>query len=359
MSVAIPIRTNEPGTRYFTPRFANIVVGQTVTWYNAGNDIHSLIFDTELPPYDIKIGDIAPISAFSKKFEFYVPRIDYSCATHPEEKGTIVIYEKNEDEMTDTERLRHLQGFLGTKPPDVLSHLSHEPIIYGKKVSPDIAKYVSLEKFLDPRIYRILGDPELYQLQSKNMTIVFWDISSFSILCNILDKQPILITGFLRDYSDMAIKCIHDHRGIVDKLNGDGILSFFGFNNEDQKSGAHDAIMAALELRENFENIKRKWIEIWSKDFGHKKISLDVKCGINTGAVLFGLLDTDTRSQVTILGSPVNLASRLESVAENDQIIISPYVKDLIQNEFKLLKFVPKDSIRSYPDIDVVYEVTG
>ena len=86
MSVAIPIRTNEPGTRYFTPRFANIVVGQTITWYNAGNDIHSLIFDTELPPYDIKIGDIAPISAFSKKFEFYVPRIDYSCATHPEEK---------------------------------------------------------------------------------------------------------------------------------------------------------------------------------------------------------------------------------------------------------------------------------
>lgn|GEM_PF-1594236 len=62
---------------------------------------------------------------------------------------------------------------------------------------------------------------------------------------------------------------------------------------------------------------------------------------------------------VTIFGSPLNLASRLESVAENDQIIISPYVKDLIQSEFKLLRFVPKDSIRAYPDIDVVYEVTG
>ena len=74
---------------------------------------------------------------------------------------------------------------------------------------------------------------------------------------------------------------------------------------------------------------------------------------------MFGLLDTDTRSQVTILGSPVNLASRLESVAENDQIIISPYVKDLIQSEFKLSRFVPNDSIQSYPDIDVVYEVTG
>jgi len=156
----------------------------------------------------------------------------------------------------------------------------------------------------------------------------------------------------------MAIKCIHHHRGIVDKLNGDGILSFFGFNSSNQKSSAHDAIMAALELRQNFETIKRKWIEIWSKDFGHK-ISLDVKCGINTGVVLFGLLDTDTRSQVTILGSPVNLASRLESVAENDQIIISPYVKDLIQNEFNLQRVVPKEPIQSYPEIGVVYEVKG
>ena len=96
MSVAIPIRTNEPGTRYFTPRFVNIVVGETITWYNAGKDIHSLIFDTEIPPYDIKIGDVVPVSTLSKRFDFYVPRIDYSCATHPEEKGTIVIYEKNE-----------------------------------------------------------------------------------------------------------------------------------------------------------------------------------------------------------------------------------------------------------------------
>jgi class 3 adenylate cyclase len=356
MSVAIPIRTNQPGTRYFTPRFVNIVVGETITWYNVGKDIHSLIFDTEIPPYGIKIGDVVPVGTLSKRFDFYVPRIDYSCATHPEEKGTIVIYEKNEDEMTETERLRHLQGFLGTKLPDVLGHLRHKPIVYGKTVLPDIAKYVSPERFLDPSIYKILGDPELYQLQSKNMTIVFWDISSFSVLCKLLDKQPILITGFLRDYSDMAIKCIHDHRGIVDKLNGDGILSFFGFNNDDQVNGAHDAIGAALALRQNFEIIKRKWIEIWSKDFGHK-ISLDIKCGINTGEVLFGLLDTDTRSQVTILGSPVNLASRLESIAENDQIIISSYVKDLVNGKFNLQKVILNQPLQSFPEVDVVYEI--
>jgi len=72
---------------------------------------------------------------------------------------------------------------------------------------------------------------------------------------------------------------------------------------------------------------------------------------------IFGLLDTDTRSQVTILGSPVNLASRLESIAENDQIIISPYVKDLIQSEFNLQRVIVKESIQSFPEVDVVYEI--
>ena len=72
---------------------------------------------------------------------------------------------------------------------------------------------------------------------------------------------------------------------------------------------------------------------------------------------MFGLLDTDTRSQVTILGSPVNLASRLESIAENDQIIISSYVKDLVNGKFNLQKVILKQSLQSFPEIDVVYEI--
>lgn len=158
-------------------------------WHNPNSDTHSLVFDNEIKPYNIKIGDVEPRGTFSKKFEIYVPRIDYSCALHPEEKGTIVIYPKSEEQMTNTETLRHLQGFLGTKPPEILSHLAHKPT-----VSPEIANHIALDKFLDPSIYKILGDPELYQLQSKNMTIVFWDVSSFSNLCNILNKEPILIT---------------------------------------------------------------------------------------------------------------------------------------------------------------------
>ena len=56
---------------------------------------------------------------------------------------------------------------------------------------------------------------------------------------------------------------------------------------------------AALEIQKYFEKLKHKWIDIW-KNFGSKNISLDVKCGLHSGEVLFGLLDTEERYQITI-----------------------------------------------------------
>lgn len=120
---------------------------------------------------------------------------------------------------------------------------------------------------------------------------------------------------------------------------------------------ASEAVRAALELRQIFKIRKTEWIETWSKDFSHKNISIDVKCGIHTGSVLFGLLETNSRSQVTIVGSTVNLSSRLESIAENDQIIVSAQVKDLIQGKYDIQKVSLEKHIQSYPEIDTVYEV--
>ena len=83
MSVVIPLRSKGSGTRYFSPRFIKVVVNQKITWYNTDNDSHSLIFDRQIIPYNIKIGDVSPRGTLTKIFDSYVPRIDYSCAIHP------------------------------------------------------------------------------------------------------------------------------------------------------------------------------------------------------------------------------------------------------------------------------------
>jgi class 3 adenylate cyclase len=172
-------------------------------------------------------------------------------------------------------------------------------------------------------------------------------------------NQAVLIAGFLTDYFDMASKIIHDHNGIIDKFLGDGILAFFGFYNDDEIHSALDAIKSALEIRQNFKTINEKWLEDASKHFDHKNIGIDVKCGIHTGSVLFGLLDTGSRSQITIIGSTVNLASRLESIAKDDQIIISGEVKDLIHDRYEIssIELPPDKRIQSFQDIDIVYQI--
>jgi adenylate cyclase len=62
-------------------------------------------------------------------------------------------------------------------------------------------------------------------------------------------------------------------------------------------------------------------LQIWNKviDFD---IHINVKCGMNTGSVLVGLLRSGERDQFTVIGTHVNLASRLEEIAEGNEIII-------------------------------------
>jgi class 3 adenylate cyclase len=361
-SVVIPADSGRIGTRYFNPRYATIAIGESIKWINADSRSHSLVFDLEIPPYGTKIGEVKPLDTFEKFFDVYVPRLEYSCAIHPQEKGSIIIYPKKADEMSNTDKLRHLVGAFDIKLPDtgILNHLAHAKTPTGHALSPVLVEHnITLESFLDTRIYKILSDPELYQLQSKNLTIVFWDISSFSDLCNILMNEPISVAGFLRDYFESAIRIINGYGGIVDKFIGDGILAYFGLDGSHSFDSAENAIKAALDLKQAFKGVSETWLKIWSKDFYHENISIGLKCGIHDGEVLFGLLNTDTRSQITILGPNVNLTSRLEGKAENDQIIISEEVKDLVKDKFEITSFKLMEPIQSYPEIKRLYSVTG
>ena len=201
-------------------------------------------------------------------------------------------------------------------------------------------------------------------LQNKVLTIVFWDITGFSILCEKLIDHPELVAEFLREYLGVATKIIHEHMGIVDKFIGDGILAYFGFKEKDSDNngytGAENAILAALKLKRPFENVKNNWLQIWNKviDFD---IHIDIKCGINTGPVLVGLLRSGERDQFTVIGTPVNLASRLEGRAEEGEIIISTFTMAKVRGKFNVeaIDISNNDDIKikSFKGVDKYYKV--
>ena len=90
---------------------------------------------------------------------------------------------------------------------------------------------------------------------------------------------------------------------------------------------------------------------------GQQVISTDLRCGMNTGNVLVGLILTDVRDQFTTIGSNVNLASRLESVANKDQIIVSPSTKIRIKDQFSLRTIPIERPIKGFENISECYEI--
>jgi class 3 adenylate cyclase/plastocyanin len=334
--------------RYFHPRFAIVLQGQEIKWINhdirnhrlvSGNP-DTLVSDGGFDTGEILVGKAGSIGFNSEK----TTSITYFCFLHPNERGVVVVLSKEEGLLDDEQRLQLLESTLVSES------------------SPEFKKmHTSLEKYVDPVVLEQIRDPELVTMQSKILTIVFWDISGFSILCEKLKFHKELIVEFLREYFSEAALIIRKHEGVLDKFMGDGIMAFFGYKdtdvNDNGKEGAVSAAKAAIELRNFFDVMKLDWINLWITKTGQQKISTDLRCGMNTGNVLVGLILTEVRDQFTTIGSNVNLASRLESVASKDQIIVSPTTKIRIENQFNL-KTVPIESpIKGFENISECYEV--
>lgn len=196
----------------------------------------------------------------------------------------------------------------------------------------EMDKY-DLTKHFDSKILDVLKDPMQRKLKEKYLAIAFWDLSGFADLCNNLSNEPFAIAELLELYFEEANNIIHRYDGIIDKFIGDGVMAFFGYSSSDKQEIASQSIDAALDMREKFRELK----ESWSTRVVTKPINLDdvtLICGIHIGNVLFGLLETKSRNQITLVGSNVNFANRLEGIAEADQIVVSKEIIDLIGKNY-------------------------
>jgi class 3 adenylate cyclase/plastocyanin len=338
--------------KYFHPRFVKILPGQQIRWINHDTRNHRLVSgnaDTLISDGIFDTGEILIGQASSVQFNTSerTTSIPYFCYLHPNERGTVVILPRDEDSLTNEERLQLLE-----------STFVFDNSAEFKKM------HTSLEKYVDPVVLEQIRDPELVTMQNKILTIVFWDISGFSVLCESLQSHQELVVAFLREFFSEAATIIHKYDGVLDKFIGDGIMAYFGFKdtyvNDNGKKGAICAINAAIELRNFFDEIKIDWIDLWrTKTRQQENISIHLRCGMNTGNVLVGLILTEKRDQFTTIGINVNLASRLEGLATEDQIVVSPSTKMQIRDEFNLKTVPVEKAIKGFENISECYEIAG
>lgn len=216
-----------------------------------------------------------------------------------------------------------------------------------------------LSRFFDTNLLNTIhADNTLLPLSQRRVTVVFWDIRGFSVLCDTLKAYPQEIAGFLREYCDAATQAIFDQLGVLDKFIGDGVMAIFRIPQDESDEGTADAIAAieaAKALRANFQPLLEKWLPRWKKK-EPKQIDIGLGCGIHTGDMLVGTLGTGLRDQFTALGPHVNFTARIENKADKGQILLSGSTNELVKQRIAT-RLVDKGELKGIPGPFDLYEV--
>jgi class 3 adenylate cyclase len=186
--------------------------------------------------------------------------------------------------------------------------------------------------------------------EEKKVSILFADIRDFTAMTQEMSPQEVI--DLLNVCMTKISHFVDQHGGVIDKYVGDEAMALFGAPVECRDS-AYKAILSALGM---IEAIK-KWNE------QRKKLELppvEIGIGIHTGTVLAGNMGAENRLNYTVLGSNVNLASRLCSVAEGMEILISESaLKEPQVMEKILYEEIPPMTLKGFDVPIVVYRVRG
>ena len=149
----------------------------------------------------------------------------------------------------------------------------------------------------------------------KHATIFFSDIRGFTEksenYTNIYEEDASNhIVMWLNTYLTSMVECIEKTGGVVDKFLGDGIMAHWGtvYTAGDPATDAFNCVRAALMMREALKVINSRRQD----ELGVSEIRIG--CGINSGVVTAGQIGSEQRMEYTVIGDPVNLSSRTESL---------------------------------------------
>jgi adenylate cyclase len=150
----------------------------------------------------------------------------------------------------------------------------------------------------------------------KHATIFFSDIRGFTEKSENFtkafgDDASNRIVHWLNEYFTRMVDCVEKTGGVVDKFIGDAVMAHWGtaFTAGSPQADAFNCVKAALMMRQALLEINGRRAK---NDPGNPEIRIG--CGINTGVVTAGQIGSDQRMEYTVIGDPVNLASRTEAL---------------------------------------------
>jgi len=165
----------------------------------------------------------------------------------------------------------------------------------------------------------LLDDPSALELggERRKVTIMMTDLRGFTALSERL--KPEQVVQMLNSYFEIMVDVVLQYNGTINEIIGDALLVIFGAPQE-MSDRAQQAIACAIEMQNAMAKVNEQ-----NRAQGLPELEMGI--GLNETEVIVGNIGSSKRSKYAVVGSGVNMTSRIESYTVGGQILISESVR--------------------------------
>jgi class 3 adenylate cyclase/tetratricopeptide (TPR) repeat protein len=182
------------------------------------------------------------------------------------------------------------------------------------------------------------------------VTVMFIDVVDSTEIMAVQRVDAEDWKKIIRDAHSVLRNVLRDWGGEVGQYLGDGLLCFFGAHHS-QEDDALRAVYCALAIQEAIGGYARRVNDLYNINFA-------VRIGMSTGRVVVGVMGDETRKELLAVGTPTNLASRLQSLCAPGKVLIDSQTYQRVRNYF-LTEAHPVTQVKGFDTPIEYYTVLG
>jgi class 3 adenylate cyclase/tetratricopeptide (TPR) repeat protein len=197
-------------------------------------------------------------------------------------------------------------------------------------------KIEKIQKYLPEGLTeKILSQKDRIEGERKHVTVMFCDMVGFTQLAEKLGIEESYT--IMDQVYELLIHKVHDYEGTVNEMTGDGIMALFG-----APIAVEDAPLRAIRSAYSIHREISRFSDRLRQE--RDNISpLKMRIGIHTGPVVVGTVGNDLRVEFKAVGDTVNLASRMEGLAEPGTTYVTAEIFNLAEGFFRFESLGEKD----------------
>jgi class 3 adenylate cyclase/tetratricopeptide (TPR) repeat protein len=209
-------------------------------------------------------------------------------------------------------------------------------------------KLAKIQRYLPEDLtQKILAQRDKIEGERKQVTVMFCDMEGFTSLTEKLGSEEMY--SIMDQVYEILIHKVHDYEGTVNELTGDGIMALFGAPIA-LEDAPQRAIRSALAIHREIN----KFSDRLKQEKGIP--TLKMRIGIHTGPVVVGTLGNDLRVEFKAVGDTVNLASRIEGLADPGATYVTEDTFKLTEGFFRF-EALGEKKIKGKEESVKVYQV--